>query len=172
MGTTPGRDHLPELPRARAEHHPGSSCSALQQDLAEGLWGLGLNPCAGQRVEDGRGAQSRWQGAGAGREEVGQGQAVRKGSYHPIYCSLLFCLPTPIKAKPGFDSSHLGGSVHPGELSPSPSPPLHHHQPQQSSFAGTVTSPRPASLPRWHRLAPASLRSFSRSRDTLWGLFL
>lgn len=170
MGTTPGRDHLPELPRARAERHPGPSFSALQQDLAEGFWGLGLSPCAGQRVANSRGAQSRWQGAGAGREEVGQGQAVRKGSYNPIYCRLLFCLHTPIKGKPGFDSSHLGGSVHPGELSPSPSPPpLHHHQPQQSSFAGTVTSPRPASL---HHLTPASLRSFSRSRDTLWGLFL
>lgn len=165
MGTKPGRDHLPELLRALAEHPPRPSCSRI---MAEGFWELGLSPCAGQRVENYHGAQIPWDRAGARRGEAEQGQAARKGSYNPVYRSLLFSLHTPIKVKPGFGSSLLGGSVHPGELSPFSLP---HSTTISYSKAPcrTVTFPRPAGTdPHLHLLAPIL---FSRPRHTLGFIF-
>lgn len=119
MSTKPGRDQPPKLLRALAEHPLSPSCSTLWQRLAEGFWGLGLSPCARQHTEDGCSARCQWQGAGAGRGVVEQGQTGQTGSYAPIYCHLSFCIHIPIKVEPGHDSPHLGGSVHPAQLSPS-----------------------------------------------------
>lgn len=161
-------------PAAQAPMGPGRaslspSCSALWQRLAEGFWGLGLSPRARQHTEDGCSARHQWQGAGAGRGVVEQGQTGQTGSYAPIYGHLSFCIHIPIKVEPGHDSPHLGGSVHPAQLSPSP---FHHPAAAAKLLAGAVTLPEPASLPCWHRLTSSSLQSFSPDRDTPCHLFL
>lgn len=138
---------------------PGSITPSCLLCLAAGfgrrVLGTGLSPCAEHQVGNGHRVQRRWEGAGAGRGELELAEKAARTQFISVSC---FVSTPPLKSCLDLISLTRKVQVHPGELSPSLSQP-----PSAAAKlpAGIITLPKPASLPCWHSLTPASLQPFS-----------